>query len=41
MIPMSVRLIWSAERYNVEPTVVAIWQSRLDMQAVPLAGSTF
>ena len=40
MIPMSVRLIWSAERYNVEPTV-AIWQSRLDMQAVPLAGSTF
>ena len=33
MIPRSARLIWSAEKSNVEQTVVKIGQSRLSMQA--------
>ena len=39
MIPRSARLIWSAEKSNVEQTVVKIGQSRLSMQAVSQAGS--
>ena len=34
-------MIWSAEKKNVEQTVLQIGQSRLNMQAVPLAGSIF
>ena len=41
MIPRSVRLIWSAEKSNVEQIIIIIRQSRLKMQAVPLAGSIF
>ena len=37
MIQSSVRLIWSAEKYIVKQTVLKIGQSRLNMQAVPLA----
>ena len=39
MIPKSVRLVWSAEKSDVEQTVIKTEQSRLSMQAVPLAGS--
>ena len=35
----SVRLIWSAEKSNVEQTIIKIGQSRLSMQAVPPASS--
>ena len=41
VIPRSVRLIWSAEKENLEQTTVNIGQSRLKVQAVPLANSTF
>ena len=41
VIPRSVRLIWSAEKSNVEQTVVKIGKIRQSMQAVPLAGSIF
>ena len=37
MIPGSIRLIWSAEKSDVEQTVIKIGQSHLSMQAVPLA----
>ena len=36
---MSLRLVWSAEKSDVEQTVIKTGQSRLSMQAVPLAGS--
>ena len=39
MIPTSVRLIRSAEKSNVELTIIKIGQSQLRMQAVPIAGS--
>ena len=39
VIPRSVRLIWKAEKSNVEQTVAKIGQIRQSMQAVPLAGS--
>ena len=38
VIPRSVKLIWSAEKYN-EQTPVKIGQSWLNVQAVPLTGS--
>ena len=41
VIPRSVRLILSAEKWNVEQTIVKFVQIRLDMQPVPLAGSIF
>ena len=41
VIPRSVRLIWSAEKWNVEQTIVKFEQIRLDIQPVPLAGSIF
>ena len=33
--------MWSAEKQNVKQTVSKIGQSRLNMHAVPLAGSIF
>ena len=39
VIPRRVRLIWRAEKSNVEQTVAKIGQIRQSMQAVPLAGS--
>ena len=41
VIKRSVRLIGSAEKQNVKQTVIEIGQSRLNMQAVPLAGGSF
>ena len=41
VIPRSARLSWSAEKSNVEQTLVKFGQTRLNMQAVPLAGSIF
>ena len=39
VIPRSARLSWSAEKSNVEQTLEKLGQTRLNMQAVPLAGS--
>ena len=39
MIPTSVRLIRSAEKSNLELTIIKIGQSQLSMKAVPIAGS--
>ena len=36
MIPTSVRLIRSAEKSNVELTIIKIGQTQLSMQAVPV-----
>ena len=41
VISRSARLSWSAEKSNVEQTLVKFGQTRLNMQAVPLAGSIF
>ena len=37
----SVRIIWSAEKWNAEQNTVNIRQSRPNMQAVPLASIIF
>ena len=39
VIPRSVRLVLSAEKWNVEQTIVNYGQSRQNMQAVPPASS--
>ena len=41
VIPRSARLIWSAEKSNLEQTIMKIGQSPLSMQAVPLASNIF